>query len=319
MSNNKIKIAIIGLGNISLGFDLTSKKNQIFTHTKAILKDSRFKLVGGVDLDRGKRKQFEEYTACRAYASVSDLFSDSEVDAVIIAVPTHEHFAVVHEVVKKKPRGVLLEKPIAPTYTEAKKIFKLLTSKSIKTQVNYVRLFDPYVKRLAVDIKGSEFGKLQSGTVVYSKGLYNNASHFISLLIELFGVPYKAVPLSQKRKSMSRDDYDIDFKMDFKCGSVHFQCIDERCYSKGDIDLFFTKGRVRLLDFTSYGEVYRVKEDKDFPDLFTLSPPKKILFGRDQYQKHSLDQFYSFLTGLVRDSSFENALQTMKVCNELFE
>ena len=56
----KKKIALIGLGNIGLIYDLERSNSYILTYAKAIHKLKNIKFVGAVDIDKKKRSLFEK-------------------------------------------------------------------------------------------------------------------------------------------------------------------------------------------------------------------------------------------------------------------
>ena len=54
-----IKCFIIGLGNISLGYDgFIKNNNKIFTHSKSINSLNSFNLLGGCDISKKKETFF---------------------------------------------------------------------------------------------------------------------------------------------------------------------------------------------------------------------------------------------------------------------
>ena len=51
---------IVGLGQIGMGYDLSLAPDQfVYSHARALSLNPEFKLVGGVDPDRAKRRDFQ--------------------------------------------------------------------------------------------------------------------------------------------------------------------------------------------------------------------------------------------------------------------
>ena len=82
------KIALIGLGNIGLMYDLERSNSYILTYAKAIHKLKNIKFVGAVDIDKKKRSLFEKKYKITAFKSLSELFLNSLPDILIISTPT---------------------------------------------------------------------------------------------------------------------------------------------------------------------------------------------------------------------------------------
>ena len=58
----KISCFIIGLGNISVGYDKFKKKNnKFYTHSKSINNLKNFNLVGGCDISKKKEMFFRNF------------------------------------------------------------------------------------------------------------------------------------------------------------------------------------------------------------------------------------------------------------------
>ena len=56
----------------------------------------------------------------------------------------------------------------------------------VSLAVNYTRRWDPKVIQLKANIKGGELGKIRSVIGYYNKGILNNGSHLIDLILYLF-------------------------------------------------------------------------------------------------------------------------------------
>ena len=108
---NNTKIAVIGLGGIAQLYHipiLSSLKNIELTAVSEINKN-RLKTVSE---KFGLKKQYTDY---------KEMLSKEEFDAAVIATPTNNHLEIALECLKEK-KNILIEKPIARNFTEAKEI-----------------------------------------------------------------------------------------------------------------------------------------------------------------------------------------------------
>jgi len=76
-------------------------------------------------------KRFEEATALL-----------NEIDAADIVAPTHHHFHLCENAIKKG-KHVFVEKPLAQTMDEAQALVKLVKESNVKLQVGHVERFNP--------------------------------------------------------------------------------------------------------------------------------------------------------------------------------
>lgn len=157
--SEKYTACIIGVGRIgfSLGFD--RKREQPASHTMALLANPRIKLIAGCDVDRKKLTDWKTYVKRRSffnfYASknspaiflnVDELFLHCSPDIAVIAVNEEFHLDTALKVISKKPRLVILEKPVALNVSDAKKVLKQSKKYSVPVLINHER-------RFAVDYK----------------------------------------------------------------------------------------------------------------------------------------------------------------------
>lgn len=287
--SNMISVGIIGLGKIALGYDLNSQPRQIFSHAKSILKHSKSYLLWGVDPNLSVRKQFEKYSRRPAYSKVRDIPLDVKTDFVIVATPTPYHLDAVKEALLLKPRRILIEKPIARTLVEAKKIVELCHKQRVPFALNYHLRFDPGISHLIKLIRSGDFGKLQAGHVFYGKGVNNCASYYINIFCDLFDLPQEVRCFEVSSREALHGDFDVNFSLKFKDASIYFQAIDHKKHFMAEMDLVFEKGRVCLSDLNEKISIHFVEGDKKFSGYRRLIEKKSIQPKMDRYQYHVLD------------------------------
>ena len=102
MEDNRVKVGLVGLGRAGNGM-----------HVKALLneKADKFKIVAACDLIEERCKKVADATGCRTYARVEDLVRDEEVELVVIATRSNDHYR--HAVMALEAgKNVFVEKPI---------------------------------------------------------------------------------------------------------------------------------------------------------------------------------------------------------------
>ena len=137
----KLKTAVIGVG--ALGRH----------HLKWYSQIPQSQLVGFYDSDKEKCDKYSKEYSVPSLNSIAEVAQNAE--AVSIAVPTTMHAEVACEMIAK---GVhcLIEKPIAATISEARKIQELAKKHKVKVTVGHIERFNPAVLALSdIDIHPS--------------------------------------------------------------------------------------------------------------------------------------------------------------------
>lgn len=203
--SRKVKIGLIGLGNIGAG-----------THIKCLTSMENVELVGVCDIVREKADRVAHQCHTTPYYSHTELFDKSGLEAAIIAVPHYDHTTIS---VDAFDRGlhVLTEKPLAVHVNDAKKsIAAYERAKKKNPAVVFGIMFQertfPHYKKLKDILDSGELGKLTRVTWInttmfrtqayYDMGgwratwagegggiLTNQCPHTLDMYQWLFGVP----------------------------------------------------------------------------------------------------------------------------------
>jgi predicted dehydrogenase len=141
MNNGKIRTAVIGAG----------KMGSIHAKIYSELPDSE--LVGIVDIDPQKATQLAEKFGCPTFTDCAELAGT--VDAVTIATPTTTHLALARPLLRQRI-PVLIEKPLASSVREGRKIVALARRYDTVVAVGHSERCNPVVqsmKRLNIEPK----------------------------------------------------------------------------------------------------------------------------------------------------------------------
>ncbi|MFC5447774.1 Gfo/Idh/MocA family protein [Paenibacillus aestuarii] len=203
--SDKVKVAIVGLGNIGAN-----------THIKYVQELSNVELVGVCDLVREKADKFAAQYNTKAYYDYIELFDQSGIDAVIIAVPHYDHTPITIEAFRRGIH-VLCEKPLAVHVNDAQKSIDAYQEAKIEyPELIFGMMFQertlPFYKKLKELVSGGDLGQLTRVTWIntawfrsqayYDSGgwratwagegggiLTNQCPHNLDLYQWLFGVP----------------------------------------------------------------------------------------------------------------------------------
>ena len=238
------KTVIIGLGNIGLKYDYNFDHSEyILTHSQAVNAHPDFELVAGFDTNIINREQFEKKFKRPSYSKLDSLNNISEIDVVVISVPTEFHLDAVKKVFKfSRPNLILIEKPLAFSMEDAQKILLTTKENNIPILVNYIRNFEPKHIEFMKNLKKGSLGFPLSITCFYNGGLINNLSHVLNMLNKFMGKSVK-IKIYDKGEAYNKYDYEPGFIINYEKGSVNFSPLKNLTYSIIELDIFGPKGR----------------------------------------------------------------------------
>lgn len=314
------KAAIIGLGNIGMGYDYNrSDGSYILSHASGFYYHPSFKLVGAVDTVKSKRDAFEKKFKCPAFSSIRDLMKMCNPQVVSIAVPTKLHFSVFMETIEFGLKAIICEKPITDNVKQA----KLMVSKSRLSDcalvVNYMRRFEPGVNELKKMITSLKKENIYKGTVWYSKGILNNGSHFIDLLRYLLGDVTEFEIINPGRKWEGVDP-EPDVLLSFGKSRIIFLAGKEENFSLAEMELVGTKGKIRYEKEGNIIEYYKCVSDPVFHGYRILDDkPNHIPSDLKHAQIYVLNNLSDYLEGKSKCilSSGETALKTLDIVKKI--
>ena len=148
MQETKIRTAVVGAGKMGA------------IHAKVYSQLPQSELVAVVDLDANRAKSLAEQYNCLACTDYSDILG--KVDAVTISTPTVTHLQLA-EVFIKNNIAVLVEKPLAATVKEGRKIVDLANKKNSVVAVGHSERCNPVaqvLKRLDIEPKFIEANRI---------------------------------------------------------------------------------------------------------------------------------------------------------------
>jgi len=150
----KIKLGLIGLGFIGK------------THLRNSLRLANADLIAVSDISKRALNDAQKLGVKRAFSNYEELLKDRQLDAVIIALPTHLHLKCAKRAAEDK-KHILLEKPIARNVAEAKEIVSIAQKNSVKLMIGYPLRFNAIMSNLRGKIKSGVLGDVAIAHATY--------------------------------------------------------------------------------------------------------------------------------------------------------
>jgi len=260
----KYPTLIIGAGQIAAGYD-TPASLAVLTHAHAVSQHPDLKLVGFIDPTLSAAQKAATTWGGKCWATLDDfLASDSPTPQVIIvAVPDPLHVSVTLDALRLLPTNtpsvLVLEKPLATSTIEAQPLLWLGDSHPhCHVIVNYQRHLLPRFHALRDAIARDTYGKLLTGTGLYGKGILHNGTHLLDWLRLLLGGQQGEISKVQATHVMgdtlttlspTATDRTVSGWVEFtNGGTVMLNGVDSRAITHFELDLFFERAHIQLLD-----------------------------------------------------------------------
>lgn len=177
-----LNIAIIGYGY--WGPNLVRNFNSV--------DNCKVKWVSDLRLPRLDIVQ-KQYPGIQVTEDVENIFTDTEVDAVVIATPVHQHYPLALKALHAG-KHVLIEKPMTQSVKEAEELGALSEAKGLVLMVDHTFLYTGAVQKIKELVENNEIGDIEYfDSTRINLGLFQQdvnvlwdlAPHDISILFHL--------------------------------------------------------------------------------------------------------------------------------------
>jgi len=133
-------------------------------HARNLARHSRVKLVSVFDPAQQSARDTATELGVKAVAAVDAIWSDPEVEAVLIASPTETHVALIGAAVAAG-KAVLCEKPIDLDLTRARAGWAAIAARKPPVMLGFNRRFDPSFRALRERLHAGEIGRLELAVI----------------------------------------------------------------------------------------------------------------------------------------------------------
>ncbi|NOZ23848.1 MAG: Gfo/Idh/MocA family oxidoreductase [Planctomycetes bacterium] len=131
------------------------------THLMAYAEHPHVDLVKVCDLNKSRaRKMAKEYGAKSWCTDYRELVTDPEIDIVSIVTPDFAHTDIAVAAAKNK-KHILVEKPLATTVADCKKIISAAKRNKVKLMCDFHNHWNPCMHRVKEAVDAGEMGTLQ--------------------------------------------------------------------------------------------------------------------------------------------------------------
>ncbi len=310
---------LVGLGQMGWRYDV--EQDAVLTHAKAISQHAQLQLIAAVDPNAHARAEFSRaYPAVPTFGSLADVAADvgaaAAVDWIILALPTQLHFAAFNEALSLNPKVIICEKPLATSFLEAREMQRLAEAQGVLLFVNYIRPHEPGCMAMFQFVSAGTWGGVEKIIVRYGKGIANNASHFIQLLVQAFGAPQQARVINANDKTLL--DPEPDFILDFGDMQAVFLRFDYQLYAISEMDIYLQQGAIFYRSMGQRIDYCQAQTDGTFSSVKRLELVRSEPTELNLYQRHALAYYYSAWQKQNNDAELmQSSLEALRVVENI--
>jgi predicted dehydrogenase/threonine dehydrogenase-like Zn-dependent dehydrogenase len=136
IKREKINVAVIGAGGFARAHHLPNLKKIPLFNIKAIVTRT----------GSNAKKMAEEYGAEYCTTDYKEVLKDADVDMVVIATRHNLHAPIIVEAANAG-KHIFIEKPIAMSYEDCKKVYDAVTENKVNLTIDFNRRFAPLAQR----------------------------------------------------------------------------------------------------------------------------------------------------------------------------
>lgn len=297
-NESSYSVCIVGCGNIGGGFDVEVGGKFPLTHAGAFFNHPGFNLTACVDPSEENVKSFaKKWSVSNSYSNI-EMLAGQEFDVVVIASPTEVHYEQFLFIINElpSPKIIFSEKPLTNDLNQAREVLSLASKKNITLAVNFNRRWDKQVSYLKSEKRMKDWGGIRSISCFYNKGVNNNGSHLLDVLLALFS-DINVIATGYPVYDFFESDPTVPALLESSDGLPivlnHGHAAD---FALFEIHFVTEKGVMIMENGGLSWRLRKASESKKFPGYKQLMHEEVIEGGYLSTMTHAVENIYDFLT-----------------------
>ena len=181
-----LRVGILGAGRMAQGFDDPDSKD-VLTLAHAIATCPDLELGGFFDLQTGRAEEAEAKWKCPPSPRNRAAWLEQSWDVVCIATPNDQHEPDFRDVLARRPKAILVEKPLATNMTAASYLLHEAQGLNVPVVVDFPRRWHSAVESVKDCISSGLLGKPVSAVFTYVGAPSHSAIHMLDLFHTWWG------------------------------------------------------------------------------------------------------------------------------------
>jgi len=184
--SDRLVVGILGAGRMAQGFD-DPRSPHVLSLAHAVQASRAFRLGGFFDHRPERAEAAERRWSCPPSPRERADWLSQPWDVVLIATPDAEHGADLRDVLARKPKGIVVEKPVAADGDEGLRLLEEADRLGIPTLVDFPRRWHSGVAVVSQHVAAGRLGQPIAATFTYSGAGAHSAVHMLDLFHTWWG------------------------------------------------------------------------------------------------------------------------------------
>jgi predicted dehydrogenase len=296
--NERLRAAIIGLGQIGNQFDDDPKRIAVWTHAAAYSSVPAIELIAGADPDESRLQGFLERRNVRAgYRDYQEMLHKEAIDLLSVCSPTELHYPMVLAGVHAGVKAIFCEKPLASTVEQGAAMVEACRSAGIVLAVNHTRRWESIYLRAKRLIDDGLIGRIESISGHYPGKVFTMGTHLFDLM-RYYGGDVEWV--SGVEVGEPTPEVNLAGHLRFRSGAHGaILCGWDRSNHVFELDLHGSAGRICLSGDGSLLELYRFEDSVRYSGYRELTLVQ-LEVGQGEATGGDEDRFIAAVKDLAR-------------------
>ena len=263
MTDPRHRAVIVGCGNIA-GLYEKPHGSLSYSHGRAFSDHPSFEIVGCVDSDIRKAKEFSEKYGIKCYDDdIEKIIYLAKPHVVSVCTPDSTHYEVTKRILSKISSDlklVFLEKPACQYQRELTELVSISNQSETPIIVNMSRRYHAWYRWLKENYNRDQFGALIRVDIFYYGGWQHNGVHAVDLVHFLFGETLTNGKIVESWLGPEDSDptYTVRCETKHKATPVWFHGFSEKHYQIFDCDFKFSNARLQISNFEEKIELQKL-------------------------------------------------------------
>jgi predicted dehydrogenase len=265
-----LRVGIMGAGRMAQGFDQPGD-HSILTLAHAVGACPAFRLGGFFDLNAKRAEEAERKWGCPASPRDRTTWLDQSWDVVCIATPDAQHAVDFRDVLARKPKAILTEKPLTLQREDAVALLREANRAGVPVLVDFPRRWHTGVAAVSECIAQRRLGKPLAATFVYSGDAAHSAIHMLDLFYAWWGGGWEASLESRRDRSTH-----LTFSRGGDVVAASFVNLPAEPYYVWEMQVYCEKGKIELSHSPETLDINEPRPHPLYPSFHVLTPVKSF-------------------------------------------
>ncbi len=156
---------------------------------EALAASPRFELVAVADWSEAARAAAQAlYPGIRTFTEHNEMFAACPTDVVCVSTWPPSHLDVTRDALALPLRGILVEKPLADTFADGRRVLELVRARNLPMAVPHGLLVADHVRAIMARVQGGEIGELKLIEIQCDGwDIINAGIHWLNFVVMLTG------------------------------------------------------------------------------------------------------------------------------------